>query len=90
MIYEVKTTELGAKANSYLNNVRYGHNTCVIKQGTEEVGAIINIELFNRLKSLAHNFNDVNYKMMKAGQSMTDEEIDALVDEAVKFAREQK
>ncbi|MCC2624903.1 MAG: hypothetical protein K0R14_776 [Burkholderiales bacterium] len=90
MIYEVNAADLGVKANSYLNNVRYGHNTCVIKQGSEEIGAIINIELFNRLRSLAHNFNDVNYRMMKAGQSMTEEEIDALVDEAVTFAREQK
>jgi len=91
MIYEINATELSNETNNYINSVRYGgHNACVIKQGTEEVGAVISIELFNRLKRLEHNFNDINNRIMKVGQSMTDEEVDNLVDEAVKFAREQK
>lgn len=44
MSYEVNATDLGDKANSYLNNVRYRHNTCVIKQGAEEIAAIIKLK----------------------------------------------
>lgn len=90
MIYEVNVNELGDTTNSYLNRVRYGHNTCVIKQGTEEVGAIINIELFNRLKRLESDFKDVRNQMMKFGQTMTEEEADKLANEAVEFARKHK
>ena len=90
MIYEINAIELGDKTNNYLNKVRYGHNTCVIKQGAEQVGAIINIELFNRLINLERNFKDINTRIMKIGQTMTDEDIDKLVSEAVQFAREQK
>ena len=65
-----------------------GNNSCVIKKGHTEIGAIISIDLFNRLKQIEKNFNDINSKFKKAGSKMTDQEIDALVDEAVTYARQ--
>lgn len=90
MIYKVNAADIEAKTVKYINKVRYGNDTCVIKQDSEEVGALISTQLFIRLKRLEHDFKEVRTKMMVLGQSMTDEEAEQLANKAVKFARGKK
>jgi len=88
MILEVSAMDLRKEIGHFLNEVKYGHNSLIIKRGKEEMGAIINMQLFNRLKDLERNYEHINKKLTALGENLTDEEAENLAKEAVEFVRQ--
>jgi len=90
MILEVSAMELRKEIGHFLNEVKFGHNSFVIKRGKEEMGAIINMQIFNRLRELERNYQKVNAQLAAVGDSMDEAAVDKLVNDAVAFARGKK
>ena len=54
------------------------------------MGAIINMQLFNRLRELERTYQKVNSRLATIGESMDETAVDKLVNDAVAFARGKK
>jgi hypothetical protein len=87
MISEISAMDLRKEIGHFLNEVKYRNNSYVIKRGKEEMCAIINIQLFNRLRDLESNYQKINTRLAAIGEKLTAAEIEQLVNEAVSFAR---
>ncbi len=88
MFYEISTDELSNATNDCLKNIGRGSNACIIKNSKKEpVGAIVSVKQLQMLQRIERNFSNVVTKFRKAGESMTEEEIDDFVNEAVAYAR---
>lgn len=90
MIYEINAMELRKEVGHYLNEVKYGHNSYIIKRNNEEMCAIIDMQLFAKLKKLDENYQIFKQHMHELGEELSDEEVTELANDAVKFARNKK
>ncbi len=88
MILEISVMELRKEMGNFLNEVKYGHNSFIIKRGKEEMGAMINMSLFNRLRSLERSYQKINSELAELGKSMSQDAVEKLVNDAVAFARD--
>ncbi len=87
MISEISAMDLRKEIGHFLNEVKYRNNSYVIKRGKEEMGAIISIQLFNRLRDLENNYQKINGYLASIGEKLNAKEVEQLVNEAVNFAR---
>ena len=52
------------------------------------MSAIISMQLFNWLKDLESNYQQINKQLASIGENLSNQEIEQLANEAVNFARE--
>lgn len=88
MLVEINAGELRKQIGHYLNEVKYKHNALVIKRGKERVCAVIDIDLFDKLKTIQADYELVKAEMAKFSLIVQDEdEQDKLIHNAIKYAR---
>lgn len=88
MLVEVNAGELRKQIGHYLNEVKYKHNALVIKRGKERVCAVIDIDLFDKLKQIQTDYELVKLEMAKFGTKIKDEtKQEKLILDAIKHAR---
>lgn len=88
MLVEVNAGELRKQIGHYLNEVKYKHNALVIKRGKERVCAVIDIDLFDKLKQIQTDYELIKSEMAKFGANIKDENAqEKLILDAIKYAR---
>ena len=71
-----------------LNEVRYRRGRIVITKAGKPVAALVDIETFERLRKSDEEFERLRGEISDAFADQPEDEIRAMVDEAVKAARE--
>jgi prevent-host-death family protein len=70
-----------------LNEVQYRHDRVVITKAGKPVAALIDMPLFERIRKLDEEFEQLTQEMAVAFEGMTEEEGMALIDEAITATR---
>jgi len=87
MIREAPAMTVRQNLGELLNEVQYRKGRIVITKGGKPVAALIDIELFERLRKLDEEFEQLSGALAKAFARVGAAKATALVDEAVKTAR---
>ena len=90
MIREAPAMTVRQNLGDLLNEVQYRKGRIVITKGGKPVAALIDIELFERLRRLDEEFGELSGALAKAFASVGAAKGGALVDEAVKAARRKR
>ena len=87
MIREAPAMTVRQNLGELLNEVQYRHGKILITKAGKPVAAIIDIALFERIRKLDEDFDEMTAELAKAFSDKTADEVAGLVDEAVKSAR---
>lgn len=88
MIREASAVKVRQNLGELLNEVQYKRDSVVILKDGKPVAALIDIGLFERIRAMEARFTEITNKIQAAFAGMSDAEIEALVDEAVEYARQ--
>ena len=87
MIREAPAMTVRQNLGELLNEVQYRHGKVLITKAGKPVAALVDIALFERLRKLDEEFDRMRKELAEAFSDILGEEVEAVVDEAVKDAR---
>lgn len=90
MIRETPAMTVRQKFGELLNEVQYRRDRVLITKAGKPVAALIDIALFEKLRKLDDEFEQLTGKIKKAFSKIPPEKGAALVDEAVRAARKKR
>lgn len=90
MIRETTAMAVRQKFGELLNEVQYRRDRVIITKAGKPVAALIDIALFDKLRKLDDEFEQLAGKIKKAFANIPAQKGMALVDEAVRAARKKR
>ena len=87
MISEASAVTLRQHLEELLNEVQYRRQRVVITRAGKPVAALVDIGVFDRLRRLDEEFEHLRGKLAEAFSRYSEDEVDALLDEAVESVR---
>jgi prevent-host-death family protein len=90
MIREVTAMDARKNFGEILNEVKYRHDTILIKKAGKPIAAIIDLDLFERIKVLKHQFRSLTEELGKTYEGFSVEEAENEIEEAVKNVRKNR
>ena len=87
MIREATAMTVRQNLGELLNEVQYRNGKVLITKAGKPVAALVDIALFERIRKLDQEFDQMAAQFAKAFAGKAAKEIDTLVDEAVKTVR---
>jgi len=90
MIRQASSMEVRQNFGEIINEVQYKHSSVLVKRGKKPVAAIVNIDLFEKIRSMEKEFDRLVTSLQQAFASVEEEELDQILTEAVKSARKKK
>ena len=87
MIREATAMTVRQNLGELLNEVQYRHGKVLITKAGKPVAALVDIALFERIRKLDEEFDQMTAHFAKAFAGKGEKEINAVVDEAVKAVR---
>ena len=87
MIREATAMTVRRHLGDLLNEVRYRRGRIVITKAGKPIAALVDIETFERLRKSDEEFDDLRAEIAEAFANHAEEEVGALVDEAVAHAQ---
>lgn len=90
MIRETPAMTVRRKFGELLNEVQYRHDRVLITKAGKPVAALIDIALFEKLRKLDEDFEQLTGEFKKAFSKMPPQKGMALIDEAVRAARKKR
>lgn len=85
-----KTPAMTVRQNlgELLNEVQYRHDTILITKAGKEVAALVDIDLFNRIRLLEREFEQLTQELATAYDEVEEHIAETEIAEAVKAARQ--
>jgi len=87
MIREAPAMTVRQNLGELLNEVQYRNGKILITKAGKPVAALVDIALFERIRKLDEEFDQMTAQFAKAFARKGEEEVDAVVDEAVNSVR---
>jgi len=87
MIREAPAMTVRQNLGELLNEVQYRKGRILITKAGKPVAALVDIALFERIRKLDEEFDQMTTEFAKAFAGKAEKDVDALVDEAVKTVR---
>ncbi len=87
MIREAPAMTVRQNLGELLNEVQYRHGKVLITKAGKPVAALVDIALFERIRKLDEEFDQMTADFAKAFAGKGEKAVNALVDEAVKAVR---
>ena len=87
MIREATAMTVRQNLGELINEVQYRNGKVLITKAGKPVAALVDIALFERIRKLDQEFDQMTAQFAKAFAGKAEKEVDALVDEAVKAVR---
>src|SRR5258706_14372650 len=84
MIREATAMTVRQNLGELLNEVQYRNGKVLITKAGKPVAALVDIALFERIRKLEQEFDQMTAQFAKAFAGKAEKEVDALVDEAGK------
>ncbi len=89
MIREASAMMVRKNLGELLNEVQYRHGIIMITKAGKPVAALVDITLFDRIRKLDEEFDQLRKNMAEKFSGKSEKEIDALINEAIKTTRKQ-
>jgi len=90
MIRETPAKTVRQKFGELLNEVQYRHDRVLITKAGKPVAALIDVALFEKLRKLDEDFEQLTGELKKAFSKIPPQKGVALIDEAVRAARKKR
>lgn len=90
MILETATATVRQNLGELLNQLQQGHEVIVITDDGKPVAALVDIELFDRIRTMRETFEQTLQALNAAYNAVPAEQAEAEIAEAVAFARNQR
>lgn len=90
MIYKETAMRVRQNLGELLNKVQYRHDAVVITKADKAVAAIIDIDLFDKVKKMKTEFEKLTAKFAEAYQEVEPSVVAAEIDAAIKSIRKKK
>lgn len=90
MLIEATAMRVRQNLGELINQVQYGHATIEITKSDKPVAALINIDLFEKIKLMQKEFDRMTTQIQKSFKGEDPKEIEKLVNTAVKYSRRKK
>ena len=87
MIREAPAMTVRQNLGDLLSEVQYRKGKVIITKAGKPVAALVDIALFERIRKLDEEFDQMREELARAFAGMPEKQVEALVDEAVKEAR---
>lgn len=87
MIREAPAMTVRQNLGDLLSEVQYRKGKVIITKVGKPVAALVDIALFERIRKLDEEFDQMREELARAFSDMSEKQVEALVDEAVKEAR---
>ena len=88
MLRETPAMTVRNNLGELLNEVQYRHDRVIITKAGKPVAALIDIPLFERIRKLDEEFEQLTRELAVAFEGIDEKEGMALIDEAITTARE--
>lgn len=90
MIREVTAMDARKNFGEILNEVKYRHDTILIKKAGKPIAAIIDLDLFERIKVMKHQFDSLTEELGKTYEGFSVEEAEKEIEKALKNVRKNR
>ena len=90
MIKQASAMEVRQNFGEIINEVQYKHSSILVKRGKKPVAAIVNVDLFERIRLMEKEFDRLTSSLQESFSDLKKEEIDQLLQEAIKSVRTKK
>ena len=80
MVSEVNAVQFRQNLGEMLNQVQYRNDSIVIKKDGKPVAALIDAELFARIRRMQDRFDELSARIAKAYADVPEEEVTAEID----------
>lgn len=87
MIREATAMTVRQNLGELLNEVQYRNGKILITKSGKPVAALVDVALFERIRKLDEEFDQMAAQFAKAFAGKAEEDVEALIGEAVKTAR---
>ena len=87
MIREATAMTVRQNLGELLNEVQYRNGKVLITKAGKPVAALVDIALFERIRRLDEEFDQMTAQFARAFAGKAEKEVEALVDEAVRAVR---
>jgi len=87
MIREASAMTVRNNLGELLNEVTYRHDSIVIQKSGKPVAAIVDMALFEKIRLMQHEFDDLCGKLASKAKDVEADVLDEELQEAVKAAR---
>ena len=88
MIREITAMDARKNFGELLNEVKYRHDSVLIKKAGKPIAALIDVDLFEKIRVLKYQFDSLTNEIGKAYTGVSVEDAENEIKEAVKKSRE--
>lgn len=90
MIHKATAMSVRQNLGELLNGVQYRHDSVLITKAGKPVAALVDIELFEKIRTMREQFERLSAELTQAYQGIDKEVAEAEIAEAIKVARRDK
>lgn len=87
MIREITAMDARKNFGEILNEVKYRHDSVLIKKAGKPIAALIDVDLFEKIRALKHQFDALTDELGKTYVGVPIEDAEKEVEEAIKKVR---
>lgn len=87
MIREITAMDARKNFGEILNEVKYRHDSVLIKKAGKPIAALIDVDLFEKIRALKHQFDALTDELGKTYVGVPIEDAEKEVEEAIKKIR---
>jgi prevent-host-death family protein len=88
MIREITSVDARNNFGELLNEVKYRHDSILIKKAGKPIAALIDIDLFEKVKALKYQFDNLTNELGKTYTGVVPEDAENEIKEALKKSKE--
>jgi prevent-host-death family protein len=87
MIHEANAMSVRQNLGEFLNEVQYRHDSILITRAGKPVAALVDIELFEKIRRMKTQFEALSAELEKAFEGENSEQVESEITKAVKKTR---
>lgn len=88
MIREITAMDARKNFGELLNEVKYRHDSVLIKKAGKPIAALIDVDLFEKIRVLKYQFDSLTHELGRTYEGIAIEDAENEVKEAIKKSKE--
>lgn len=88
MIREITAMDARKNFGELLNEVKYRHDSVLIKKAGKPIAALIDVDLFEKIRGLKYQFDTLTHALGKTYEGVPIEDAEREIEDAVRKSKE--